>query len=186
MGKGHAVRFGLKNAKGDIVGFIDANGISISSIEMLLHHFFLYSADIIIASKRHPVSMVNYPTIRRVISGVNQISQKILFGLNISDTQVGLKLFKSKVVKSLLPKVIINDWIFDVEFLAVANHLGFKRIYESPVRLEAEASKLTSAVFSKGLFKAIFRSAFDILVLYFHLKVTRFYDRPHNTKPLAN
>ena len=40
MGKGHAVRYGMARAKGEIVGFIDAGGdLDPNGISMLLEHF---------------------------------------------------------------------------------------------------------------------------------------------------
>src|SRR3989344_4667574 len=57
LGKGHAVRFGMAQAEGDIIGFIDAGlDVDPNGISMLLEHFEWYGADIIIGSKRHPAS----------------------------------------------------------------------------------------------------------------------------------
>ena len=49
LGKGHAVRYGMAQAKGDIIGFVDA-GIELNpnGLSMLLEHFEWYDADIIV------------------------------------------------------------------------------------------------------------------------------------------
>ncbi len=68
-GKGYAVRFGMMQGTGDIIGFIDGGtDIHPSSIPMVLNHFLWYNADIAIASKLHPVSQVDYPFQRKVLS----------------------------------------------------------------------------------------------------------------------
>jgi len=67
QGKGYAVRFGMSKARGDLISFLDAGmDISPKGIMMLMAHMDWYNADIIVGSKRHPVSRVNYPFLRKV------------------------------------------------------------------------------------------------------------------------
>src|SRR6185369_1331506 len=62
QGKGHAIRFGMLHAKGDVIGFIDAGmDIDTAGFKMLLNHMEWYNADVIVGSKLHPVSKVVYP-----------------------------------------------------------------------------------------------------------------------------
>src|SRR3972149_12308398 len=118
LGKGHAVRFGMAQARGDIIGFIDAGlDINPNGISMLLEHFEWYKADIIIGSKRHPASKVIYPWQRKLLSFGYQIMVKVLFGLNVRDTQVGLKFFRRRVLEKTMPRLLIKAWAFDVEML---------------------------------------------------------------------
>src|SRR5712691_8301491 len=50
-GKGYAVRFGMAQAKGNIVAFIDSGmDINPNGISMLLEHFEWYNADVIVGS----------------------------------------------------------------------------------------------------------------------------------------
>src|SRR4030042_2438859 len=124
LGKGHAVRFGMARAKGDTIGFMDAGlELNPNSISMLLEHFQWYNADIIIGSKRHPASKVIYPWERKFISFIYQILVRILFGLNVRDTQVGIKFFRRQVLEQVLPRVLVKAYAFDIELLAVANYL---------------------------------------------------------------
>ena len=54
-GKGYAIRYGIKKAMGDIIGFIDSGmEINPNGIAMLLEHMEWYDAHIIVGSKRHP------------------------------------------------------------------------------------------------------------------------------------
>lgn len=177
LGKGHAVRFGMEQAKGEIVGFVDANGINPRSIPMLLQHFNWYKADIIVGSKRHPVSKVYYPWLRRVLSWGYQMLIRLLFDLEIRDTQVGAKLFRKAVVTKVLPLLLVKDFAFDIELLAVANRKGFKNIYESPIELELSANKDTSTIFSKGFVRNVIRMMWDTLAVFYRLKIMHYYDK---------
>ncbi|KKT42783.1 MAG: Dolichol-phosphate mannosyltransferase [Microgenomates group bacterium GW2011_GWC1_44_37] len=135
-GKGYAVRYGMARAKGGIIAFIDAgNDLHAKGIGLALEHMKWYDADIIIGSKRHHASKVLYPWSRKLLSYIVQKATKFVFGLNVSDTQTGLKVFNRDVLVEVLPRLIVKRWAFDLEILTVANHLGFKRIYESPVEI---------------------------------------------------
>lgn len=177
LGKGHAVRFGMARAKGDIIGFIDA-GIELNpnGLAMLLEHFEWYDADIIVGSKRHPASKVEYPWQRKIISFGYQTIVRILFGLKVKDTQVGMKFFRRKVLEKVLPRVLVKAFAFDIELLAVANSLGFKKIYEAPVEMKMKFSGGISTIASKGFLRVIFRTFWDTLAVFYRLKILRFYD----------
>lgn len=176
QGKGYAVRYGMAKAQGDVIGFMDANGIKPSSLSMLLQHLYWYNADIIIGSKRHPASKVDYPALRRLMSFLSQMATRLLFDVQVRDTQVGIKLFKRKVLEKILPRLVVTDWAFDIEMLAVPHYLGYKNIFESPIELEGSVSKETSAVISKGLFKNMFSAALDALAVFYRLRIQHFYD----------
>ncbi|MBI5465194.1 glycosyltransferase, partial [Candidatus Gottesmanbacteria bacterium] len=136
-GKGYAIRYGMARTKGDVVAFIDAGmDLDPNGLSMLLEHFEWYDADIIVGSKRHSVSQVDYPWQRKILSFGYQLLVRLLFGLNIRDTQVGMKFFKRKVLEDVLPRLLVKQYAFDIEILAVARRLGFKRIFEAPIRLQ--------------------------------------------------
>jgi glycosyltransferase involved in cell wall biosynthesis len=171
IGKGHAVRFGMMRAKGDLVSFLDAGrDISPKGIMMLIAHMQWYNADIIVGSKRHPVSRVNYPLKRKVMSIGYHLVVKILFGLPLKDTQSGIKIFKKKVVVKILPRLLVKRYAMDIEMLAVANYLGFKRIFEAPI--EVRFDKRTSSV----KWTTIFKMAWDTLAVFYRLRILRYYD----------
>jgi glycosyltransferase involved in cell wall biosynthesis len=137
QGKGHAIRYGFKRAKGKVIGFFDAGSdINVRNIKTALDLLQEKNADIVVASKRHPNSTVNeYPSKRRFLSSLSQIIAKLIFGLSVSDTQVGLKLFRRTVIKKALPFLFVNGFAFDLDLLTVTNKLGFKKIYESSVNV---------------------------------------------------
>lgn len=171
-GKGFAVRHGMQHAKGDLISFLDAGmDISPMGIMMLLAHMEWYNADIIVGSKRHPVSQVNYPFLRRVLSFGYHWFVKLAFDVPLRDTQSGLKIFKRKVVEKILPKLLVKRYAMDIEMLAVARHLGFKRIYEAPI--EVKFDKRTSTI----NWKTIFKMAWDTAAVFYRLRITHYYDK---------
>lgn len=172
-GKGYALRYGMARAKGDYVAFIDAGmEIDPNGISMLLEHMEWYDADIIIASKRHPASQVAYPLQRKIISKLAQIYSKVFLDLNLTDTQVGLKIFKREVLEKVLPRLLVKNYAIDLEMLSVAKHLGFKKIYEAPIKLNYDFDSLTHAT---GL-KIIFNSFRDAMAIFYRLRMLHYYD----------
>ncbi len=169
-GKGYAIRFGMARARGGIIAFIDAgNDLNASGIGLALEHLRWYKADIIIGSKRHKASKVVYPTSRKILSFVVQRATRFSFGLNVSDTQTGLKVFRREVLEAVLPRLVVKRWAFDLEVLAVANRLGFKRIYESPIELNFNfASNIT--------WRAVLNFATDYLAIFYRVHLLRYYD----------
>lgn len=173
-GKGHAVRYGMAKAKGDIVAFIDAGmDLNPNGISMLLEHFEWYGADIVVGSKWHPVSKVTYPLWRKIISVGYGSMVKIMFGLRVKDTQLGMKFFKREVLEKVLPRLLVKKYAFDIEILAVADRLGFKRIYEAPIELNW--NDLNSSI-SKNLTKSIWNMFVDTLAVFYRLKILKYYD----------
>ena len=171
QGKGYAVRFGMSNARGDLISFLDA-GMDIypKGIMMLMAHMDWYNADIIVGSKKHPVSRVNYPFLRKILSFGYHLGIKILFNLNLKDTQSGIKIFRREVVEKILPRLLVKTYAMDIEMLAIAKYLGFERIYEGPI--EVTFNKSTSAV----KWNTMFWMAWDTMAVFYRLKILHYYD----------
>lgn len=179
-GKGHAVRFGMLKAKGEYILFIDAGmDLNPNAISMLLEHFHWYNADVIVGSKLHPVSIVNYPWQRKILSRGYRLLVKALFGLSIRDTQVGIKMYKREVLEKVLPRLLVKTYAFDIEILAVAHRLGFKRIFEAPIELEFNNS---SSITSKKLWQIISLMMWDTLAVFYRLKIVKYYDDQNERK----
>ncbi len=180
QGKGHAVRFGMLHAKGDIIGFIDAGmDIHPSGLSMLLNHMEWYNADIIVGSKLHPVSKVyGYPLWRKILSGGYRLLTRALFGFKIRDTQVGIKFFKRKVIRDVLYRLLIKSYAFDVEMLAVSYYLGYTRIFEAPI--EINFNKAKSTINTTNFWKIIFMMLWDTFALLYRLKIIKYYTQTNN------
>lgn len=181
-GKGHAVRFGMAESKGDIIGFMDSGmDINPNGLAMLLEHFEWYNADIIIGSKRHPVSKIDYPWQRRILSMGYQLLVLLLFGLKVKDTQVGMKFFKREALEKVLPRLLVKHFAFDIEILAVANYLGFSRIYEAPIDIALRFGG-TSTITSQKFLRTILAMLLDTLAVFYRLKILRYYSDRNQRK----
>lgn len=135
-GKGAAVALGMLRARGELVGFIDAGGdIDPSVFTTLLRLQREHDADAVVGSKWHAGSQVSYPLIRRTYSVGYHALVQALFRLEVRDTQVGVKVFRAALVRDVVPQLSVQRFAFDVELLAVAHHLGYRRVVEAPVRI---------------------------------------------------
>lgn len=178
-GKGYIVRYGMARAKGDLVAFLDAGmEIDPNGLSMLLEHMEWYKADVIVGSKRHPASQVSYPRSRRVISWLYQLFVRVFTGLNVRDTQVGLKVYRRPVLEKVLPRMIVKRYAFDLEMLVVAHHLGYKRIYEAPIKMSYNFSDLTHAASIRQIFapNGMWQSFLDTLAIIYRLRFLRYYE----------
>jgi glycosyltransferase involved in cell wall biosynthesis len=174
QGKGFAVRFGMKKAQGDYIAFLDAGmEIDPNGISMLLEHLEWYKADIVVGSKRHLASVVDYPWERKILSWGYYWLVRLLFQVKIKDTQPGIKIFRRQVVKKILPRLVVKAYAFDIEMIAVANRLGFKRIYEAPIKLTYKFGSITNA----ATLKTIWYMLYDTAAVFYRLKILRYYDK---------
>ncbi|HWS49356.1 MAG TPA: glycosyltransferase [Candidatus Methanoperedens sp.] len=172
-GKGYTLRYGMARSKGDYVAFIDSGmEIDPNGISMLLEHMEWYQADIIVGSKRHPASQVNYPFERKIISFGARIISKYLLNIDVRDTQAGLKIFRRPVLEKVLPRLLVKSYAFDLEILSVANHLGYKKIYEAPIKLNYDFQSLTHAT---GI-KIVLNCLRDALAVFYRLKILKYYE----------
>lgn len=174
QGKSYAIRLGMKAAKGDYVIFMDAGmEIDPNGISMLLEHMEWYDADIIVGSKRHAASYVNYPISRKILSHGYYFLVKLLFGIKVHDTQAGIKIFKKEALEKILPRLLEKKFAGDLEMLVVADSLGFKRIYEAPIKLDYQLGSITSAATMQSIL-AIF---IDTLAIFYRKNIQRYYEK---------
>ena len=170
-GKGHAVRTGFMETKGDVVVFVDSDmDIDLSTVSKYVDA--LEYGDIVIASKWHPDSVVSMSLIRRILSQCFNVLVRLLTGANLKDTQVGLKAMKKSAFKDVFPKLSVKRYAFDVELLAVANLYGL-RVVEMPTKLRIER-----AFHPKDIFKMFV----DLLGIAYRLRVIRWYQHQLPTK----
>ncbi len=173
-GKGYAIRYGFSKAAGDVIGFLDAGGdLNPSVLPLMLEKMEWLDADIVIGSKRHPDSVVFYPLYRKILSFGYQQLIRIFSGLNVRDTQVGLKLYKRRVLAKVLPRLLVKRFAFDVEILAVSHHLGFTRIVESPVEL---SYRFSSSITNANFWKVVANMLIDTLAVFYRLRILKYYD----------
>jgi glycosyltransferase involved in cell wall biosynthesis len=172
LGKGYAVRAGALAAAGEWIGLIDADlDLDPASLPVYLAVARSENLDFAIGSKRHEESVVQYPLSRRIASWSYQQLNRLLFRLDVRDTQVGLKVFSRRVADDVLPLLLVKRYAFDLELLAVATALGYRRIRELPVRLEYRFTG--SGVRSTAVLGALW----DTAAIFYRLRILRTYAR---------
>ncbi len=134
-GKGHAIKKGVEASLGDRIAFLDSDlDLSPDHFEDFLSHMDSEKADVVIGSKMHKESKLDYPPLRRFISFGYYVMLRVLFHLHVHDTQTGIKLYRGDLLKRIVPDVMTRGFAYDIELLAVANEMGAK-IIERPIRL---------------------------------------------------
>lgn len=172
-GKGGAIKHGVEQAQGDIIGFIDADlDISPDHLVSYLDRMEQTGCDVVIGSKMHKDSKLEYPLMRRIVSWGYFIILKVLFGMNIKDTQTGVKLYKAPLIKKISPKLKVKGYAFDIEVLALCANEGAV-IDQMPVEIVFKRK----ASFGRIRIKDIFGMFFDTLGIWWNLRIRRSYSK---------
>ncbi len=170
-GKGFAIRKGASEAKYRYTAFCDSDlDVHPKQLDGYLQKIRETDCVGVIASKLHKESKVEYPFKRKVITYVYYIVLKLFFGLNLKDTQTGLKLYKTNALQTILPMLGIDRFAYDIEILAVFNAYN-GRVISAPCEI----------TFTRGMdgsrikMKDVFRSAKDTIRVFFRLYFKRSY-----------
>ena len=135
-GKGYAIKTGVMKSNAKIDMFIDAD-LDISPNTIIDYIRELDSCDLVIASKSHPLSKINAPLSRRILSRCFRFFVRLMINLDIRDTQSGLKGGDANVLRLLFGEMMTNRYAFDVELLALARSIDL-RIKEMPVEINID------------------------------------------------
>jgi glycosyltransferase involved in cell wall biosynthesis len=133
LGKGGAILEGLRTARFESVGYVDADGpIAPSQIYGLVDS--LKEVDCVIASRwmRGSVVLRSEPLFNQVAGRIWNFLVRSLLQLPIQDTQCGAKFFKRSVVVPLLRTITVTNRAFDVVFLYHVRQSGAS-VKEVPV-----------------------------------------------------
>lgn len=173
-GKGRALKIGFRLATGEYVVFLDADmELHPAQLQTLFDIMRLDEADVVIGSKRHPNSRLDYPWDRKIISTVYFFLIKIFFGLPIGDTQTGLKLFKAEVLKKVFPRILVKAFGYDLEILVNVHRLGY-RIAEAPIVLNSKRR------YGRIGFSSIWTTWQDTMAIWYRTYILKYYDRFDN------
>ena len=169
-GTGRALKVGFRLCSVDYVVFLDADmELHPAQLQTFFDIMRLDETDVVIGSKRHPNSRLNYPLQRKIISSVYFFLIKIFFGLPIGDTQTGLKLFKYEVLKRVFPRILVKAFGYDLEILVNVHQLGY-RIAEAPVVLDTQR-------YGRIGIDSIWITWRDTMAIWYRAYILRYYDR---------
>ena len=168
-GKGAALRAGFEASSGRYVLLLDGDlDVNPQQTPLFFEQMVAKGADVVVGSKRHPRSVVQYPWHRRLVSFCYFTMVRLAFGLKITDTQTGMKLFRRDALGYALDRMLVKTYAFDLELLAIAAQHGAK-IAEAPVVIrfgnKFGALKPTT----------VRRMALDTLAVFYRLRILDYY-----------
>lgn len=126
-------------------------------------------ADVVVGSKRHPLSEVRYPWRRRLFSAAYHALTSRFLGLRLSDTQAGMKLFRREALDYARGRMLVKRFAFDLELLAIARDGGYA-VAEAPVRVAFGAHRWGCLSFS-----VFWRTLVDTLAIIYRARVLHYY-----------
>lgn len=138
-GKGRALLSGFEAAGGETIVFLDAD-LDLPPDQIPTFVEALDEADIVVGTKRASMATGAYPGLRRVLSRIFAFATGGVFRLPVSETQTGLKAFRSEVLETVAGSVKIDRYAFDIELLVRAHAAGYSMV-ERPVRLGGGAAE---------------------------------------------
>lgn len=152
-GKGHAVKMGMLEARGQYRVFTDAdNSTTIDHFDHMVP-YFKEGYGVVICSRAMKGSKLTpaQPLYRQIPGKIGNLIIQILVAPGLWDTQCGFKGFSEDAVRDIFSRVTIDRWGFDVEVLALARKFGH-RIKEIPVTwINDLESKVTAGAFISTL-----------------------------------
>ncbi len=158
IGKGGAVMAAGAMARGEFIGFVDADGATPPpAFDDLLAN--IGDAGLVIASRRLPGAVVRprQPWQRRFASRTFNWLVRRFFKLRITDTQCGAKLMTAAAWRAIVPHIGLTKWAFDVDMLFKTRRAGYA-IKEIPTTWsDVGGSKLKIGRASLQMFLAICR-----------------------------
>jgi O-antigen/teichoic acid export membrane protein len=144
-GKGAALRRGFARARGVYIGFIDGDGdIDVDIVRRLARACQRPGVWAAIASKHAEGADVQMSLTRATLSAGYRRLVRLLFGLDVSDTQCGAKMFSRRGLERALPWARERGFAVDVELLGLGRRLGLGEIVELPVRLSRDQGTTVS------------------------------------------
>ena len=127
-GKGHAVRAGMRAARGALRLMADADGATPIAEVKRLEAAIQAGADIAVGSRAlHDPSVRREVLLHRKLSGeiFNFFARRMGVG-DVTDTQCGFKLFRGTAATTLFGEAQTDGFGFDVELLLLARRHGYR------------------------------------------------------------
>ena len=157
-GKGGAVKYGIENATGDYVLFMDADlSTDISAIEKVVELGPSY--DMIVGSRHAKGSVIKkkQPFLRVFIGRCCRFLVRMLFHTKLKDTQCGFKAMQIDAAKKIVSKQLVTNFAFDVEYIYIAK-LNNLSMYELGITWSDDRGSTVSPIKSSlKFFKDVFK-----------------------------
>jgi glycosyltransferase involved in cell wall biosynthesis len=166
LGKGFAIKTGFFGTAGDAIVFLDSDlDVDVKQVGNYIQA--LRFGDIVIGSKYHPESVVETSFLRRFLSCGFNILTRLLTGIKIKDTQVGIKAISRDVFSGVFKQLSVKRYAFDVELMVLAYVYGLN-VVELPVKL---------TISNKLNVKDIWHMFLDLLGISYRLRIKKYYQK---------
>jgi dolichol-phosphate mannosyltransferase len=166
-GKGYALKYGSRHAKGAIVIMMDIDlprQLDLNVISGAVSAI-LTGNDIVIGSRYARNSKVKRKAYRLFISRLySRLVNRLFPQLKVSDTDMGLKAFKANVLKKLNNQINENRWSWDLEMLLLAREHCYN-IKELPVNWSETGNSTFSLIGQMNQLYTTFK------IKYRHLRI---------------
>ncbi len=178
QGKGNALKSGFCASKGEFILLLDGDlDIAPKKLPRFFDSMRRHSSDIVVGSKRHPESNVQYPFHRRIPSIIYFGLVHMFIGLPVTDTQTGMKLFRRKVLGDALDRMLVKTYAFDLELLSIAYGRG-ATITEAPVDIRFGQK------FGALKPRTVKDMVMDTLAVFYRLRLLNYYAKVEVPPPL--
>lgn len=175
QGKGAAVRTGIMCSRGKNILFIDSDlDILPTAINTALQ--LLKECDLVIGSKRHPLSKVVASKYRKFLSRFFNCIVRIIVGIKLKDTQSGIKAGNGDALRKIFEIMLVKRYAFDVELLTIAKLLNL-RIKELPIEVKLGNNFKISE---------IIKMLRDVAAVSYRFRIKRWYQMQLELKQLNN
>lgn len=145
-GKGAALLEGFALVNAQTVAFFDGDlDIHPSCLPEMFKLVKSNECDVVVGSKIHRDSIVVYPRTRRLQSLFFRLLVRMLFSIQISDTQTGVKVFRREILEVTLPFVKTKGFAYDLELMVRIHKLDIK-VMEVPVIINFQFTSSVSVI----------------------------------------
>ena len=144
LGKGHALKLGVKEAKYNWILTTDIDmSVSLYQLPIWLKKRFIEKKfNVYFASRTHEKSLVKKDFFRNMLGDLMRFFVSAILNIKIKDTQCGYKLYKKKVAKLIFSKLKDCGYNHDLEIVLLLRKKNIQ-IKELPVKwIHKENSKL--------------------------------------------
>lgn len=146
FGRGRAVSEGIKQAQGEIVGYIDIDLETPAYYIPVLLKQFKENFDVATGLR---IYTVQPKVMHRWLAsrGYNFLMRKVL-GLPFDDTEAGFKFFRRQRILPILDKISNQGWFWDTEIMHLSHQNGL-RVKETPCLFLKREDKKSTVKFLK-------------------------------------
>lgn len=143
LGRGAAVKQGLRVATGNVCGYMD---IDREVTEVYIPQFVEAvegGADLATGSRHYNMSFSYHFLLRFMLSRGYRLFSRLFFRGDFTDTEAGYKFFSPRFREAILSLSKFNCWFFDTELVQICLRLKF-RYLEIPVLFSWDSKKVST------------------------------------------